>query len=91
MTVKLALATCSTLLDWQADDERPLHAALRARGAVVETPRWDDASVDWGRYDAVLIRNTWDYQQRHAAFMAWAEHVDRCSRLFNPPAIVRWN
>lgn len=87
---RIALATCSSLPSWEHDDE-PLLAALRERGAEVAQPIWDDPSVDWSAHDLVVIRTTWDYQSKHAAFVAWAEGVAARTRLLNPPAVVGWN
>jgi glutathione synthase/RimK-type ligase-like ATP-grasp enzyme len=86
----LALATRSDLPSWEVDD-RYLHAALRSAGMAFEQPVWDDPGVDWSRYRAVLIRTTWDYQDKLPAFLAWCERVAASSRLFNPAPVVRWN
>lgn len=96
----VALATCRLVHTWPIAptpedprpweiDERPLHAALRARGATVSTPTWDDPDVDWEQYDLVLPRTTWDYHHHRAAFVAWAERIG--PRLVNPAPILRWN
>ena len=84
----IALATCESVPAWEKDD-LPLHAALRALGVVLHQPVWDDAKVDWSRFDAVLIRTTWDYTQNRDAFVAWAHQVGE--RLLNPPQVVAWN
>ena len=86
----IALATCSNLPDWEVDD-RPLVAALTARGVDVAEPVWDDPSVDWSLFDACLIRTTWDYMDRPHEYVAWAEEVADVTRLLNPPGAVRWN
>lgn len=39
----------------------------------------------------MLIHSTWDYHEAPDEFVAWAEHVDELSRLYNPASIVRWN
>ena len=88
--MRIALATCSTLPDWEVDD-RPLHRALQERGADLAQPAWDEPSVDWSGFDACLIRTTWDYMERRAAYVDWAERTAQRTRLFNPPAVVRWN
>jgi glutathione synthase/RimK-type ligase-like ATP-grasp enzyme len=86
--VRIALASCNDLPDWEVDDA-PLHDALRARGADLRVLPWDAPGVDWGGFDAVLVRTTWDYQARPAAFLAWADRVG--PRLHNPAAVIRWN
>lgn len=75
---------------WERDD-RPLHAALAARGAEVHRPAWDDPAVRWDGFDLALIRATWDYHHRRDAFVAWAERAGAATRLVNPAEVVRWN
>jgi glutathione synthase/RimK-type ligase-like ATP-grasp enzyme len=65
--------------------------ALRAAGAEAEAVFWDDPEVDWGGYDLVVIRSTWDYSWRVAEFTAWAERVGKVTRLANPADVVRWS
>ncbi len=88
--MRLALATRSELPTWEVDD-RHLHRALQVRGVAFEQPVWDDPAVDWRRYDAVLIRTTWDYQDKLPAFCAWSERVAAVTRLDNPVPVVLWN
>jgi glutathione synthase/RimK-type ligase-like ATP-grasp enzyme len=88
--VRVALATCANLPDWEVDD-RPLFAALDARGVAWDRPVWDDPAVDWSAYDGVLVRTTWDYMERLDAYVAWADRVARVTRLHNPASVVRWN
>ncbi len=88
--MRLALATCADLPEWEVDD-RPFHEALRRRGHDVSLPVWDDAHVDWAAFDAVLVRTTWDYMEKQEAFVAWAERVAALRPLSAPPGVVRWN
>jgi hypothetical protein len=88
--MRLALATCRDLPDWEVDD-RPLRQALRDRGALVAEPAWDDPGVDWSSFDACLIRTTWDYMERRDDYVAWAKRVSGATRLFNSAAVVEWN
>ena len=87
---RIALATCTTLPDWEVDD-RVLVAAFEERGAEVVEPAWDDQAFDWGACDACLIRTTWDYESRHDAYVAWARRVAAQIPFFNPPEVVAWN
>jgi len=88
--VRIALVTRSNLPDWEVDD-RHLHAALHSLGEAFERPVWDDPSVDWRGFDAVLLRTPWDYQDKLAAFVPWVRHVGSVTRLFNPAPVVQWN
>ncbi len=87
---RIALATQAELPASEVDDA-PLHRALIRRGAHLDRPTWDDPAVDWGAFDAVLIRTTWDYAARRDRFVAWAEEVAARTALFNPVEVVRWN
>jgi hypothetical protein len=86
--VRIALATCAALPEGHEDD-RLLLEPLRERGAEVTFEAWDDAAVDWGGFDRVVIRSTWDYTGRREEFLAWATRVGDALR--NPPEVVRWN
>jgi len=84
----IALATCATIPAWEIDDG-VFHGALNARGIEARQCVWDDPKVDWGRFDLVLIRTTWDYQEKRDAFVAWAQSIK--VPLHNPAPIVSWN
>ena len=86
--IALVTATAARELD---EDLAPLEAALREAGAEAATPNWDDAAVDWSRFDLALLRSTWDYTQRLPEFLAWIERAAVRTRLLNPPDVVRWN
>jgi glutathione synthase/RimK-type ligase-like ATP-grasp enzyme len=66
------------------EDDAALPALLEAEFAV-----WDDPGVDWDAYDVVVVRSTWDYQERRDDFVAWARRVG--DRLVNPPDVIAWN
>jgi hypothetical protein len=87
-TIALVTAQEARALD---EDLPPLVEALRALGTSVETPCWDDPGYDWAACDAVVIRSTWDYIDRIDRFLGWVDRTGSCTRLFNPPAVVRWN
>ena len=86
--MRIALATCAALPEGHEDD-RLLLEPLRDCGAEVSFEAWDDATVDWGGFDRVVIRSTWDYTGRREEFVAWAGRVGDALR--NPPEVVRWN
>ncbi|MBK8976243.1 MAG: hypothetical protein IPM29_09965 [Planctomycetes bacterium] len=88
--MRIALVTCRGLPDWEVDD-RPLHEHLVRCGVELHRPAWDDPAIDWARFDACLLRTTWDYQERLGKFVAWIERAARSTRLFNPREVVLWN
>jgi glutathione synthase/RimK-type ligase-like ATP-grasp enzyme len=65
--------------------------ALADHGLSAAWVCWDDPTVDWSSAGVVAVRSTWDYHGRLAEFLAWAEHVQRWSRLLNGAAAFRWN
>jgi glutathione synthase/RimK-type ligase-like ATP-grasp enzyme len=64
---------------------------LAALGIAVEAVPWRQPGVDWSRYDAVVIRSTWDYQQHPDEFLHTLTRIDAGTKLLNPLEVVRWN
>lgn len=92
MSVLIGVATAGESDDLPADaDDRHLLDALADRGLAGEPAVWDDPAVDWSRFDAVVIRSTWDYTHRRGEYVAWAERVEEATCLYNPAEVVRWN
>ena len=88
---RIALATASAFADLVPDD-RLLVDALAKRGVRSQGVIWNDPAVRWSDYDAVIIRSCWDYHLAHHAFLEWiAALTEHGVRVFNPPALVRWN
>ncbi|MEU5534629.1 hypothetical protein [Streptomyces sp. NPDC020362] len=89
---RIALATYDPGAGPSKDSDLAVLArALREAGAGADIRCWDDPDADWGAYDLVVIRSTWDYSWRAEEFAAWVERVGAVTRLANPPAVVRWN
>ncbi|MFE7031045.1 RimK family alpha-L-glutamate ligase [Streptomyces sp. NPDC057621] len=89
---RIALVTCQEVLESGYDRDLPALAdAVRDAGAEVAVVGWDDPDVEWGGFDLVLIRSTWDYSWRAAEFLAWADRCGAATTLANPPEVVRWN
>ena len=72
-------------------EERLLLAGLEARGLRTARVAWSNPDFDWSRTRAAVFRSTWDYFERFAEFSAWMDRVERGTRLFNAPELVRWN
>lgn len=79
----------SAVVPPQFTDDLMLADALGERGAAVDRIRWDDPNTDWDRFEAVVIRSTWDYSGRRDEFVRWCESVG--GRLHNAAPLVRWN
>ena len=88
--LRIALVTAREA--WATDeDAEPMVAALATRGMDAEPAVWDDDTVDWAGFDAVVLRSPWDYTERVEEFLAWAEQVESVTPLWNPLAVLRWN
>ena len=84
---QVALATCAELRQLD-EDERLVLPELQRLGVDAAVEVWDDESVEWDAYQLVVIRSTWDYQDRRELYLRWAA---RLPRVLNPlPALV-WN
>lgn len=91
MPVRIALATCLEHPFLPAS-ERGLIPALRVVGIEAAPVIWDQPDVDWGGFDAVVVRTTWDYVQKAALFGAWLEMLEAEGvTVLNPPDLIRWN
>ncbi|MEV7685440.1 ATP-grasp domain-containing protein [Streptomyces bungoensis] len=89
---RIALATYDPGAAPSKDRDLPeLVRALRDAGADAEARYWDDPVADWGGYDLVALRSTWDYSWRATEFGVWVERVSAATRLANPADVVRWN
>jgi glutathione synthase/RimK-type ligase-like ATP-grasp enzyme len=73
------------------EDLPPLLAALAEAGLDAAVADWDDPEVDWTGFGLALLRSTWDYAERCAEFLAWAERTATLTALVNPPPVIRWN
>jgi glutathione synthase/RimK-type ligase-like ATP-grasp enzyme len=87
----VAFVTCRELPDLTADD-RLAAAALTDLGARTDAVCWDDPRIDWPRYDAIVLRSTWDYFLHIAEFRAWIDRLEAIGApLWNRPDTLRWN
>ena len=73
-------------------DERLILPALGRLGISAEPAVWDEPGVEWGAFDAVLIRSCWDYHLKAEAFLSWLDRLERVGvPVLNPPGLLRWN
>ena len=73
-------------------EDELLREGFVAQGIEAESVVWSRPDVDWNRYDAALIRSTWDYLDDSENFLGVLTQIEASScHLFNPLAAVRWN
>ena len=69
-----------------------LATPMAAAGWQVERVSWRDPRADWNRFDAVVVRTPWDYQDDVAAFIATLGAIAASrARLANDRALMGWN
>ncbi|MDJ0792351.1 MAG: hypothetical protein QNJ71_10685, partial [Acidimicrobiia bacterium] len=85
----IALATSEVSSEPRVDDAM-LADALEALGLRTEIVDWR-SSRQWGSYDVVVVRSTWNYQDHHAAFLRWIDVVAAQTQLLNPPSVMKSN
>ena len=65
---------------------------LERLGWTAQEIPWDQPDVPWQDFAAVVIRSTWDYQQRPTEFLRVLDTITATgTRLFNSVSLVRWN
>jgi glutathione synthase/RimK-type ligase-like ATP-grasp enzyme len=88
--VRIALAGCAQWAGGHGDDAG-LVEAFEAIDVEASWHVWDDPAVAWERFDAVVLRQTWDYPDATERFLAWIDGVAATTGLVNPAPVVRWN
>lgn len=80
--MNIAIATDSEPKDWLIDIKL-LTDALTERGATSSVAVWNDPTVSWGDFDAVLINSTWDYTDKYESFNEWCTNVSSQTKFIN--------
>lgn len=88
--VRVGMAASDDFLDLD-DGWPPLCASLADLGVSSEVAVWDDAGVDWARFDVVTAMYTWGYVTRRQQFLGWVEQVEAVTALVNPAPMLAWN
>jgi glutathione synthase/RimK-type ligase-like ATP-grasp enzyme len=89
--MRLGIVTCDkcpTLIP----GEKPLIPLLHMAGIEATPVIWNDPTVDWSAYDALLVRSIWDYHLHADDFQAWLSRLDQSKiPVWNPVDVLRWN
>lgn len=87
---RCAFLTTDNLDNFVHDDDLAI-APMQKLGWDMEYVSWRASDVDWDRFDAVVIRTTWDYQRDCKGFLDVLETIERSRpRLENNLDLVRW-
>ncbi|MDP9024984.1 MAG: hypothetical protein M3N13_06415, partial [Candidatus Eremiobacteraeota bacterium] len=88
--MRVAFATCKRFPNIDVDDA-PAAESLQRLGATVKPAIWDDAAIRWERFDACIIRSTWDFHLQHEKFLGWVDDTRRRTLVLNSPRLIGWN
>src|SRR3954468_14883781 len=88
--MRIAFASHAGLEGFTPSDQLAADELTR-RGVTVTPVAWT-APADWPRFDAVVIRATWDYYKRPAEFLQWLRSLEQQRvSLWNPAPLAAWN
>lgn len=89
--MRCAFLTLDDPAGYTIDDHLAIPPLAR-RGWSVDSVPWRRPGVDWAKYDAVVIRSTWDYAREPEAFLRVLREITRAEvPLFNSRDLVEWN
>jgi hypothetical protein len=89
--MKLALLTCSKFPELIEADQKLLPLFLE-KGYDTEVVVWDQPKINWGSFDCLIFRNTWDYYEKEEEFRNWLEKLNTEKiRTVNPLELIQWN
>lgn len=87
----IALVTYSGRPGLSPSDQTLLNP-LKQRGIQPIPAIWNDATIDWQQFDAVVLRSCWDYYKHVGAFRQWLTNLQNLEvPLYNTPKTVLWN
>jgi glutathione synthase/RimK-type ligase-like ATP-grasp enzyme len=89
--MQICFVTCSKEPALTKDDLL-LSRYLLNKNINVVPSIWDDITVNWQAYDAIILRSMWDYHTRIDEFNAWLDRLELLGCIvLNPVSIVKWN
>lgn len=86
----ICFLSCQSLEGHIVDDDLAITELEKGDSYKVTTIPWDN-EANWGAYDLVIIRTTWDYHKRPAEFLAKLKLISAQTRLMNSAEVVAWN
>ena len=91
MKKKCALLTINDLTNFKCYDNL-IFRPLKNAGWDCDLVSWESLDIDWDQYKAVIIRSTWNYQEKYHSFIQVLNDITTSNAfLYNPIDIVKWN
>jgi glutathione synthase/RimK-type ligase-like ATP-grasp enzyme len=76
----------------EVNEDAILEIMLKELGWDYQFEIWSDLTVDWSRYNLLLIKSPWDYFDRYAEFLSWCEHIKKLGiPSLNDMDTILWN
>lgn len=70
----------------------PLVSHLKKIGFEIFASPWDDETIQWDHFDAIIFRSCWNYYEQYPRFLEWLSVLDHAHiPVFNPIETIRWN
>ena len=89
--MKIGLLTCEKLPELTPED-RLLIPELAKHNITATAVIWDDKNIQWGEFDYLIFRNTWDYFEKESAFNNWLELIEKLGvKTLNSIDIIKNN
>lgn len=71
-------------------DENYLITALAQENLSAQPVIWNQKN-NWSDYQAIIIRNPWDYFEHQELFFSTLQEISTQTKLFNSYPLVKWN
>lgn len=89
--MRIGLVTCFEIPKL-LDADKALIPLLQNQNHQVETVVWNDTTIDWKLFNALIIRSPWDYYLNIETFEKWLLHIENLKiPLCNSVDIIRNN
>jgi glutathione synthase/RimK-type ligase-like ATP-grasp enzyme len=90
MLKKVALLSMDSLKNFYTYDKL-LIEPMKSLGWIAEEISWRNEKADWKKYDAVIVRSTWDYQNDLEKFISVLANINNSTHLENDLELMKWN
>lgn len=87
----VAIVSCLEYCNKVSEDVA-LGDALQKQNITNDVVAWDDACVNWNKYNVAILRSAWGYHKKYNKFLQWLNLLDEHDvPLVNDTNMVRWN
>ena len=89
--MNIAILTCEDLPNLTISDQL-LVPAFAKHNIIAKPAIWNDITVNWKNFDALIFRNTWDYYQKQVAFDSFLQKIENLGiKTLNAINIINQN